>query len=43
VLLKNNVIKLKAGHTIPTTEQLAQKKYCKWGTRFGAVVVLQHW
>jgi hypothetical protein len=30
VLLQNNVIRLKGGHVIPTAEQLAQKKYCKW-------------
>jgi hypothetical protein len=34
VLLQNNVIKLKAGHTIPTAEQLAGKKYCKWHNSF---------
>jgi hypothetical protein len=34
ILLQNNVIKLKAGHTIPTVEQLARKKYCSGTTHF---------
>jgi hypothetical protein len=34
MLLQNNVIKLKGGHVIPTAEQLARKKYCKWHNSF---------
>jgi hypothetical protein len=34
VLLQNNAINLKVGHTIPTAKQLAQKKYCKWHDSF---------
>jgi hypothetical protein len=34
VLLQNKVIRLKGGHVIPTAEQLAQKKYCKWHDSF---------
>jgi hypothetical protein len=34
VLLQNKVIKLKGGHVMPTAEQLAQKKYCKWHDSF---------
>jgi hypothetical protein len=29
MLLQNNIIRLKGGHVIPTSEQLAWKKYCK--------------
>jgi hypothetical protein len=34
VLLQNKVIRLKGGHVIPTAEQLARKKYCKWHNSF---------
>jgi hypothetical protein len=34
VLLQNNVIGLKGGHTIPTVEQIARRKYCKWHDSF---------
>jgi hypothetical protein len=34
VLLQNNVIKLKGGHVIPSAEQLAWRKYCKWHNSF---------
>ena len=30
MLLQNKVIRLREGHVIPTLEQLANKKYCKW-------------
>jgi hypothetical protein len=30
VLLKGGVIKLTEGHVIPSADQLAKKKYCKW-------------
>jgi hypothetical protein len=32
--LQNNIIRLKGGHVIPTVEQLARKKYCKWHDSF---------
>jgi hypothetical protein len=34
MLLQNKVIRLKGGHVIPTTEQLAHIKYCKWHGSF---------
>jgi hypothetical protein len=34
MLLSNNVIRLKGGHVIPTADQLAPKKYCKWHDSF---------
>jgi hypothetical protein len=34
VLLQNNIVKLKGGHVIPSTEQLARRKYCKWHDSF---------
>jgi hypothetical protein len=30
VLVKGGVIRLAEGHVIPTPEQLARRKYCKW-------------
>jgi hypothetical protein len=37
VLLQNNIIKLKGGYVIPTAEQLARKKYCKWHDSFSHI------
>jgi hypothetical protein len=34
VLLQNNIIRLKGGHVIPSADQLARKKYCKWHDSF---------
>jgi hypothetical protein len=34
VLLQNNIIKLKGGYVIPSAEQLARRKYCKWHDSF---------
>jgi hypothetical protein len=34
ILLQNNVIRLKGGHVIPTADQLARRKYCKWHNSF---------
>jgi hypothetical protein len=30
ILVQGGVIRLKVGHTIPPTELLAKKRYCKW-------------
>jgi hypothetical protein len=34
VLLQNNVIRLKGGHTIPSVEWITRRKYCKWHVSF---------
>jgi hypothetical protein len=34
MLLQNKVVRLKGGHVIPTAQQLAWKKYCKWHDSF---------